>query len=273
MITILFSKDRATQCDLALNTLDKNCIGNVNPHVLYTCSNENHEKSYEILKKEHSNISFHRETNFQNDLLELIKYQDYIMFLVDDNIFTNNFNINKITKLLHNYPELIGFSLRLGVNSTYCYSLNCEQEIPPCTKPYKDMLMFGWVGADSDFGYPLELSSSIYPISSVSSVLYNTKYDNPNQLEWIMSQCLSMLTTTKPLLASYEQSVSFCNPINKVQNVNNNRFSKKAEYSSDLLLTNYLNGGRIITSPFEGFISNSCHQEVDIFIDYKEKYD
>ena len=260
------------QCDLTLNSLEKNRIGNVNPHVLYSCSNERHEKSYEILKKEHPNVYFHRETNFQNDLLELIKGQDYIMLLVDDNIFTNNFNINKITKLLYDYPELIGFSLRLGVNTTYCYSLNCQQEIPPCIKPYNDMLIFGWVGADSDYGYPLELSSSVYPINNIYSILYNTEYNNPNDLEWNMFQCLPMFRTTKPFLVSYEQSVAFCNPINKI-NIGNNRSGTNIEYSIDSLLTEYERCGRIMYSPFKGFISNACHQEVDIFIDYKEKND
>lgn len=267
MITVLFSKDRAMQCDLAINSLKENCIGEHKVHVLYACSNKRHEESYKTLMNEHPQIFFHKENNFKLDLLELVKDQDYVMFLVDDNIFTNNFNVYHILRLLNAHPESIGFSLRLGVNTTYCYSLDQEQEIPPCVKLADNILMFGWGEAKADFNYPLELSSSIYKVKNILPILNNTDYSNPNGLEWNMACSSPMFKSTKPMLMCYEQSVAFCNPINKTQRVNNNRSGNKSEYSIESLLKLYESGIRIDYKKFNHYVPNGCHEEVELTLD------
>jgi hypothetical protein len=49
--SIIFSKDRASQLHLLINSLYKNAPGIFNLNVLYTFSNEDFEKGYEKLKE------------------------------------------------------------------------------------------------------------------------------------------------------------------------------------------------------------------------------
>jgi len=270
MITIIFSKNRSLQLDLLLNSIKENNNENLNIHVLYTYSDEQHEKSYEILAKEHPEATFHKEINFKQDLLDLISQEEYILFICDDAIVTNEFNINEIIELLNYYPEAVGFSLRLGANTNYCYSLNRNQNMPPSIKLKDNILMFSWVGSEADYGYPLEISSSIYKTRDILPTIANMESNNPNKLEWHMSKCAGMFHQMKPLLLCYEESACFCNPINKT-NPSNNRSSTNPNFDADLLLTNYLKGGRIKYSSFKNFVSNACHQELPIEIEYKEK--
>ena len=216
------------------------------------------------------------------------------MFLVDDNIFTNHFDLSQIKSLLEYNLDAIGFSLRLGKNTKHCYPLNRKQEIPEAighnyvinfSSFYEIMergflpeanfhiFAFDWSKSQLDFKYALEISSSIYRIKDIRALLENLKYKNPNELE---SQLYANLWQfySKPKLLSYYRSVAFCAPMNKVQDVaRNNRFSDINIYSEKSMLTMYKNGFRIDWKKFSGFISNGCHQEVELYtMEEFEKY-
>lgn len=270
MITIIFSKNRAMQLELLLHSIKENNDEDLNIHVLYNFSNEKHEKSYEVLSKEYPYVYFHKQSNFKQDLLGLLNNQDYVMFMTDDNVVTNKFNTKEIIALLNSYSEVLGFSLRLGTNTNYCYSLNCYQNMPPSIKLNNHIFMFNWVDAEADYGYAIELSSSIYNIEDILIFLEECEYSNPNELEWALYCNLPWYKNMRPLLMCYEVSPCFCNPINKV-NVSNNRSSNNIDFSPDYLLTKFEKCGNISYEPFRGFVSNACHQEVGIDIIYKEK--
>jgi hypothetical protein len=236
----------------------------MNIHILYTGSNDRHWQSYEKLKSEHPEAKFHIEKSFKQDLLWLIKGYKYVVFMVDDNICIKDFNVNEIVTLLESNPKSIGFSLRLGANCTECYSLNCKQEMPPSVKIKDNILMFSWVKAESDWGYPLEISSTVLKVEDVTNILIKQDCNNPNDLEWKMQAYNYWHSTRKPLLICYEESRCFSNVVNKVQNINQNRCGTNFEYSTDSLLTKYENGDRIRYCTFQNFINNACHQEVGL---------
>jgi hypothetical protein len=261
-ITIIFSKNRAMQCDLLLRSINICTNEYMNIHILYTCDNDRHWQSYEKLKSEHPEAKFHIEKSFNNDLLWLIKGYKYVVFMVDDNVCTKDFNINEITLLLESNPKSIGFSLRLGINCTECYSLNRKQEKPPSIKIKDNILMFSWVKGESDWGYPLEISSTVLKVEDIINILIKQECNNPNDLEWKMQAYNYWYSTRKPLLMCYDESRCFSNVVNKVQNINNNRSGTNIEYSIDSLLTKYENGDRIRYYTFQNFINNACHQEV-----------
>ena len=68
----------------------------------------------------------------------------------------------------------------------------------------------------------------------------------------------------RPLLACYQRSVTFCNPINLVQSIIPNRAGENIKYSADNLATMFEHGERIYVESFSGFIPESCHQEVEL---------
>ena len=94
-IAVVFSKDRAMQLDCTLRSFMRHCkdIDTIAVKVLYTTSHASHEKQYQKIKAELPLVEFIRERDFKNDLLSLLTSPEYILFLVDDNVFVNDFSL------------------------------------------------------------------------------------------------------------------------------------------------------------------------------------
>jgi len=273
-IVIIFSKNRAMQLDCCLKTLYKQCqdIDKIDISVLYTTTSEKHQKSYDILEQTYLDVNFIKENNFKEDLLVLIQDKNHILFVVDDTIFVDEFYIaDMVDTLTYNHNEYaLGVSLRLGLNTTYCYPLNKVQKIPELINGWYGLKKFDWIKAEYDFNYPLELSSSFYRLKDLGSLLKTLHYSNPNELEYLLS--INSRIFNKNYLLCYENSVAFSNPVNKVQNVNNNRVATEHNYSIEYLLSMFLDEFRIETTNFEDFMPHGCHEETE-FLFVKEKND
>lgn len=262
--TVVFSKNRAMQLDCCLTTLHKQCqdISNLNISVLYTTTNDLHEKSYNILKKDYPNINFVKENNFQEDLLNIVLGSTHILFCVDDTIFTDQFFIADMVDALE-YPHneyVLGVSLRLGKNTVHCYPLDKNQLVPNFMNGWFGFNKFDWTKGTYDFNYPLDLSSSMYRKKDLNFILKHAEYNNPNQLEHLLHINANMYD--KNYLLCFKTSVAFSNPTNRVQEVNNNKFAFNG-YSPEFLLDLFLEGFRIETTGFEDFISDGCHEEIE----------
>ena len=59
-----------------------------------------------------------------------------------------------------------------------------------------------------------------------------------------------------------EQSVAFSAPVNRVQEVFENRSGANPELSTGRLADRFDQGLRIDISAMDGFVSSACHQEV-----------
>jgi hypothetical protein len=265
--TIIFSKNRAMQLSCCLDSFYKQCedIEKANISVLYTTSNQEHENSYKELKNKYKDINFVKENNFKDDLNNLLLNCKYVMFVVDDNIFINKFRLDRVLYLLNHFENCIGFSLRLGHNTQYCYPLNKNQKLKDDYFDVgSDCIFYKWQSQDADYGYIMEVSSSLYNYKDIQYFIKYGSYNNPNQLESVMANNTHQLVDKKYLLC-FRQSVAFCNPINRIQNVDlANRCGNKPEYSIDSLLEKFNQGYRININKFDGFVSNGCHQEVDL---------
>lgn len=262
-VTIVFSKDRPLQLHLCLKTYFEKCVGHENTDVYVLCkaTNDRHYKAYQKLQLEFTKIFIIYEANFKTDLLRLIEGYENVLFVVDDNVFVKDFNINEIITSIQS-DQVFGFSLRLGKNTTYCYSHDSNQKVPEMfAGKIPGIYGYEWYGKDLDFGYALELSSSVYKVKDIWKILLRGQYQGPNFLEWTMYLSVANYMHIKYLLC-YETSAAFCNPINKVQDVNNNRAMVDNCYSPENLLKLFEEGYRIDPKIFYGFVSNACHQEV-----------
>jgi hypothetical protein len=127
---IILSKNRAMQLDCCLRTLKENCLdlncenGEETVSVLIKTDKAVHQISYIKLAQEYPNINFINEINFKEDLLRIVKDKDYVLFICDDNVFTHLFSLAEMIDALKENPYALGFSLRLGTNIEYCYSLD-----------------------------------------------------------------------------------------------------------------------------------------------------
>jgi hypothetical protein len=290
MIVIIFSKDRPFQLHGALSSfaLQACDADQVQVFVLYKASNEFYAKAYELVADElASTLRIHwvPEVRFKADLLNIMRpnlapgglrwllsrisvrqrrpRSEYVLFLVDDTIFVRPFSISEIAYSLAHNPHALAFSLRVGANTTSCYSMKCDQPLPAFDAlPYG--LSFHWVGAAGDFGYPLEVSSSVYRSLDILPLLRILPYSNPNRLEQVLSASSRGFARRRPSLLCYEQSVAFCAPVNKVQTSFDNRSGQEKEYSAEALNSLFMDGYRLDIKELNGFVPNAAHQEIKL---------
>jgi hypothetical protein len=184
--------------------------------------------------------------------------------LVDDNIFVRSFALAPACRALGSHADAIAFSLRLGLNTAYCYALDRPQAVPPMARLAGGILSFEWTAAAGDFGYPLEVSSSIYRGSELLALLHQLPFENPTTLEARLAEQAAAFVPRAPRLLCFERSVTFCNAVNRVQQLAANRSGTAAETSSERLAELFEQGYRIRTDAYAGTIPRACHQEVPV---------
>ena len=147
---VIFSKDRPMQLHATLASLVLHCqdLPDINVGVLYYASSKKFAHGYQELQIEFSSLpglSWVGERDFKQDLLRLVlnghwgasgspdlQVHDlrnpgrginrFVLFLVDDTLFTCPFSFAEIAAALTGCPSALAFSLRLGMNTTFCYS-------------------------------------------------------------------------------------------------------------------------------------------------------
>jgi hypothetical protein len=263
---IIFSKDRPMQCLACIDSLFEFCfdIDNLYIDVLFDYSNDDFLLGYQKLESNIvPSVRLLEQKNFKKDLLNIIYGSDYLLFLVDDNLFVDYFYIKNGIKFLNDNDDNISFSYRMGLNINYCYPADEYQKNKNFEiTTQQNIIKTKWDRLDFDWNYPMDLSSSLYRTKDINEFLCKIDYNNPNELEYYLDAC--KFTFYKPYFGSYNQSVAFCNPINKVNKSNNNRSGNKTQYSTENLLYKFLDGYKIDISKFYNFIPNSPHQEVEI---------
>jgi FkbM family methyltransferase len=261
---VVFSKDRPLQLEATLSSFYRRCADadGVALSVLFTCSDDPQWSAYAALSREYPQVDFVRETDFRGDLLALLAGSDLVLFLVDDTLFTQPFTMAEIRAALGAEADALGFSLRLGHNTTYCYSLDQPQRLPLFHEIQTDTLKYDWTGADLDFGYPLEVSSSVYRVADLLPLLNALPFHHPNSLEELIARSTGAYREHRQALLCFSRSVAFSTPLNRVQSSHPNRASARPELSSASLLARFVGGERVDVDAYAGFLPQACHQEV-----------
>jgi hypothetical protein len=289
-LTLIFSKDRPLQLQATLASFALHCreAAQTPITVLYRASSGAFSRGYAQLREEFQDrlqIDWVEERSFRRDLLACLREPpavsrgrrildrmrlrswrpsfEQLLFLVDDNIFVRPFSLHAIRDALDQQPSAVGFSLRVGRNTTTCYSMSCAQPLPDF-QPIDGGLRFRWVGQTGDFGYPIEVSSSVYRTADLIGLLRTLPYTNPNRLEQVLSSSSSFFALGKPDLLCFDQSVAFCAPINKVQTILDNRAGECDDYSSEVLLGRFLEGQRVDVEALRDFVPQAAHVEIDL---------
>src|SRR3972149_1807443 len=161
------------QLDGMLRSVFAHCRDTQRIHlkVIYKASNLFHEKLYGKLIQDYRDVEFIQERGFKEQVLDAIRGYTDVLFLVDDNIFVRDFYFADIIGNLEENHNALGFSMRLGKNTVHCYPLNTKQNLPVFTSVDKGILKYDWVKAEHDFGYPLEVSSSVYRVRDILPLL------------------------------------------------------------------------------------------------------
>ncbi len=265
-VGLIFSKDRAMQLDAVLQSLYMHCpdIDDIDLKVIYTVSNEFHENQYAQLISHYRQVEFIREIAFKPQVIASVAAYDYVLFLVDDNIVVRDFSMQEIIGTLKTTADAIGFSLRLGVNITFCYPHQKSQDCPFFIPIGNAFIKFAWPLGKYDFGYPLEISSSLYRVADILEILKQANYFNPNTLEVCLSSHSVLFLNRKNMLICNQHTLSFCNPVNMVQSTCNNLAGITIHYDVEALAQRFEVGERIDVGKYSGFTPHSCHQEVEL---------
>jgi hypothetical protein len=284
---VIFSKDRAMQLHATLSSFAARCTDATDARVsvIFKASAPAYLEAYGLLRaelEERLKIEWIQEDDFKKDLLKVASIEsrgnwmsflpgrlnssrdDYLLFMVDDNIVIGDFQLADVGRAMEKRPKALAFSLRVGKNTTYCYPNRCRQSLPSFEAVSDNILSFTWPGQEGDFGYPLEVSSSIYRIKDIESLLRRLPYSNPNRLEQGLSVSSRLFARRRPELLCFDHSVAFCAPVNKVQTVLDNRAGEDNGHSVEELNALFLKGFRIDIESLRGFVPGAAHQEIDL---------
>lgn len=283
MKAIAFSKDRPAQLDALLRSLALHAAEPVDVTVIWKASTDRHVDAYGKLIDEGRSeraglVQFHRERDFEADVRHLLANAgEHVLFLVDDTIFVRGWSPAECVVVgLQNddEPGVIGVSLRLGMNTSYCYPAARQQSVPTFHQVglrmiETDLMLLRWPGADGDFSYPLEVSSSIYRTADILSALdalkeHDVGFRNPNELEAALASFAPLFSGHRPWLMAYETSVAVSVPCNRVQHAFANRAGADPTLTSESLLDAWEAEMAIDVDALAGYTSKGAHEEIPL---------
>lgn len=259
---VVFSKDRALQLDAFLRSLNSSLSGaeNVTTYVLWAAGSDADVMRYRSLEREHPTTVFVREFWFFEQLVECLRAHQWVGLFVDDTVFVQSWSLTEVLSCLEQEHRAIGFSLRLGRNTSYCFAKDMPQKVPEFHPITDGCLGFDWTRAELDFAYPLELSSSVYASEWLLELLTpGLAIRNPNDLETHLDSCKNHWIQ-RNLLCCYPVSVAFSNAVNTVSLENGNRIGENLETDLADLNECFDKGNRIRVEAFWGLVPNACHQ-------------
>lgn len=267
VISLIFSKDRPLQLRAMLESFQTNFLDQdefVDSCVLYKASNEIYSRQYYKLREEFPNVVFIREEHLVGQIRDILSLYRYVFFQVDDNITITPCFIRDAIQCLEN-PLVLGFSYRLGRNTNYCYMLRSNQRIPNFEKFVENscniQLIYDWTTAEYDFGYPLEVSSSVYRVYDILKYMTDENVPCLVMVEGTLNMHRNDFKEKRPYLCCYENSRLFSLPLNNTSGHPDNRAGELKHYSEEELAVFFDQGKRIKVEDLYGVQTNSAHQE------------
>lgn len=282
----IFSKNRASQLHLLLESIQKNINLFQEIDVIYCCTDENYKKGYEILKQHNllPNITWIEELNFRQQFLDSINKLPYTCCLVDDAVFCREVAESEHQAIYKSLDDqnVLSFLLGVGKNITHCYTANCQAVHPQFTD-CDGYTTWNWrnVQNKSEFRCPFMVVGNVYKRQIFSDYLSAIKTDqlfsiqgklitcgefsNPNSIEAALQLTYQYsdreIEVKEGELASWDQSCLVVHPMNLVQTVSSN---KTCGMDFQELNNLYLQGKTINLSSFDFTNIYSLHMEFNI---------
>jgi len=250
---IVFSKDRAFQLEALLRSIKQNCDIFKTIDVVYTYSNNEFKKGYDILQQNNKNANFIKEKNFKQDVINSIKKSasELLCFLVDDCIAYRK--AGQTNPLCF---ELLGdevcFSLRLGDN---CIN-------SPLQKTSFDFLngfSFNWREQTKNFNYPFSTDGHIFEKDCLFDFIGKINFANANKLEIGLN---SFFKTANPKMCCFNKSVIVSLPVNKVSDTSSCSSGVTFDYPTEELNGFFINDKRMDFDNMDFSKVNDCHNEI-----------
>jgi len=266
---IIFSKDRPLQLQAYLESLlYYSNIKESNINVLYR---ETGGISYQALISQYQDVKWIVENNFYNDIANILEQsENYILWGCDDVFYKSKFNINTCIEALDKNEELFSFSLRLG--------RNIQPNPDSCLVERDGYLVWNWIKADLphpffsqeiwDWGYPWEISGSIYRKSDIYSFLtLVNKPKNPNYFEGDLANAFrhNRALQKRKYLACFPLSKCLTLTVNRVQETHPNPFDTAKDANPTRLYNYFTQGHKLSWSKFRDCNNSVIHVGSEYF--------
>jgi len=267
---IIFSKDRACQLHLLLESLQINDPYKVfdDVHVIYTNTSDEFDKGYDITAREFPDVEFHKQGLFKQDVMDLLHSCEskLMSFFVDDIILYRKiaFTEQDINDLfIANDTSLACMSLRLGSNVRILYQQNRTMYQPTFSE---NGGFYIWNRRTAPFlenyNYPMSVDGHIFRTEEMRKYAALVFFNNPNEFESNLT--LEWAKIVPPLMACPIRSVIVNSPINRVQDQYRNKFGTVFSFSTKGLNDKYLDGKRIDLDSINPEKIVASHQELEV---------
>lgn len=275
--SLIFSKDRALQLDLLLNSIYENFPETLNDlRVLWTASSNEFELAYQKLQVDHPRVIFKKQgSSFFEDSYENICTANYpcvCLFTDDDILYRKARYDSTIEDLLMNDNSFVCYSLRLGRNVVHrdIEGVEC-QDVLPQVYSYKDLTV--WDRHSIQYGgywaYPFSIDGHIFRKTDLMIIVeaimnwvkQNNAAENPNQLE---AQMQNFNHSFGNMMICDNLSSVVNSPNNRVQNLFPNRHGDQYSFSQEYFNNLYLAGKRIKLDKIDFGNINKGHKELNL---------
>ena len=249
---VVFSLDRPMQLGAFLMSVRQHVGGLYEPVVvLYRSSDRRFAAGYAAVRDEHPEVEWHEERDFRNDLLSIVDSSGTLVFHTDDDVFFADVGPFELR------DDEVCFSLRLGLNIDYSYSLDVPERLQrPSVSA--DRISWDWrMQAPGSFSYPLALNGHVLRARESRSLIEAVEFTDPNELE---SELHKRQETPHHRMASFSSSRVVSIPANIVTRTFRNRH--EGLHTPRDLNERFLAGERIAPELMGFNAITSCHQEI-----------
>lgn len=234
MDVLIFSKDRGFQLFTLLETLTDNVSGIDNIIVQFSYSNNEFLKGYEILNKYFPNVTFVDETElgFYTTLNLIVSEEiqsDNVFLEVDDVIYYDKLDLNKLNNIFNNHPNASKISVSLNssiFNSDY-YIKEKEYLIVDRNRSINNNIQ------NLVLKYPFNASGAIHRKNDLLTLINTNIINNPIDLE--------IKGSTSNVFNLYSQTLYNNKEVNKQMHTNNTLKRYKELYTTEYLNSLLLN--------------------------------
>jgi hypothetical protein len=258
---VIFSKDRACQCDSLLRSIRDNFRAPyVSLTVLYKASGPAFQAGYDLLaaRSELQRATLRPQRSFYEDVRSLCNGLDdtsQVMFLVDDDIVFRPCDISAAAEAFTD--EHLFISLR----ASRSYAGDGAPRFLS-DGPYLEWKWNYHTRSWVTWNYPFSVDGNIFHADHIKKIIRNIAFDAPNSFEGRMHTYRHAwwIKRIKKALALPEAAV-FNNPLNRVQTESE---TWHADVSADSMNEHFLNGMRIDNAALYAARPGATHHSVEL---------
>jgi len=260
---IVFSRNRPIQLHALLSSLREFATGEYRVRVLHRYDGDYVAPLKEV-RELHRDVEFIDESKFREQVIELVTSStEHCAFLVDDIIFKESFEVERVTRVLQENPSILCFSLRLGLHLDYCFPTDSKMRIPN-GNVMDEMFAWQWKGASYDWGYPLSVDGHVFRRDQILDLTKLIPFKNPNEFEAALQFVAGQIEL--PHCVSFVRSPLLNVPMNRVQDEFKNRC---LDISAEELNEAWISGKEIDRSRLISYINHGAHEPINL--SFKER--